>query len=1323
MEEKWSIEKVDGSNWNTWKFQMKHLLMAKRLWNLVDGSEVLASGASAAVEALFQSRLHKAFSTIVLAINSAQLYLVTSCEEPKQAWDALKNHFERETLANKLLLKKQYFRSEMKEGTSVDQHLKHMKDITDKLAAIGAPISEEDQVVTLLGSLPRSFATLVTAIEARMDGVSLDYVQQALIHEEMKQSELSSQLSGAESALAGAFKKNMPRDRPTCYGCANVGHIQRYCPNDPPTCFGCGDLGHIQRYCPRKRKWHKAKIVESEKSRQGNSDVDGEDVYAAAFMASVGNVKSADKERYPWVIDSGASSHMTKEKRVLTNFQEFEEPENVALGDGRVVKALGSGRVQINMLFPGTEAKKAVLYDVLYVPKLTCNLFSVRAAVAKGNAVEFGPDSCRIWDENGKLRGKGSLSDKLYQLDCQVVCTGYASVAQSRSDLWHQRLGHVHESRLKKCVQNKFVQGIDVDEITELSFCEGCLAGKMCRKPFPTVGEIRSTRKLQLVHSDICGPMQTQSIGGAKYFVTFINDYTRCCAVYFMKFKSEVLDKFKEFEVTTTNDADRAIGSLRTDNGGEYLSSAFQNYLKEKGIRHELTVPHSPQQNGVSERMNRTLVESARSMIAHAGLSNIFLAEAISAAAYVRNRLPTTALKEGETPYERWYGRKPDVSHFRVFGCMAYAHVPDCERRKLDAKSKKMRFVGYSLTSKGYRLFDETNRKLYIRRDVEFNESDFGQTSVMTTEPDPKSMEVKQNADTTAKDEEEVAENRRSEKEEEQQELRRSERTRKTPVRYGYEEYADTATYPVRHVAYHLSEVDEPSTIQEAKSGDHAAEWKVATDAEYNSLIENKTWKLVELPPGRKAIGCKWVFKLKHDVDGRVERFKARLVAKGYAQKYGIDYDEIFSPVVRFSSIRFLLAFAVQHDFLIHQMDVETAFLNGKLDEEIYMQQPEGYLKPGEEHLVCKLEKSLYGLKQSSRCWNKAFREGVEKIGFTQASADPCVFIRKEDTLTIIAIHVDDLLILAENILEMQRLKDSLKLQFKMKDMGELHYYLGVCIIQDKEGKQVYIHQGQYIEKMLKKFGQTEAKSVSTPADLNVKLQKEDGISRPVDTISYQSIVGSLLYAAITTRPDIAQAVGVVTKFCANPTQSHLTAAKRILRYLKGTGYLGLSYKKCADGNLIGYSDADWAGDVDDRHSTTGNVFLFAKGAVSWLSKKQATVALSTTEAEYVALSTATQEAIWLRRLLTDVGGPLEEPIVINEDNQGAIAMAKNPVGHARTKHIDIRYHFVREGVQNGAIFLNYVATDEMIADILTKPLPKHPFEKLVIGLGMKTVK
>ena len=262
----------------------------------------------------------------------------------------------------------------------------------------------------------------------------------------------------------------MSRDGPTCYGCGNVGHIHRYCPNnsprDSPTCFGCGDVSHIQRYCPRKRKWHKAKIAESEESRQGNSDVSGEDVYAAAFMASVGNVKPADKECYTWLIDLGASSHMTKEKHVLTNFQEYEKPENVTLGDGRVVKALGSGRVHMNMLIPGIEAKKAVLYNLLYVPKLTCNLSLYELQLLRG--VTLSNLALTIAAFGMKMESfveRGHLLINSINLFSQVVTTGYASVASSRSDLWHQRLGHVHESRLKKCVQNELVQGIDIERM------------------------------------------------------------------------------------------------------------------------------------------------------------------------------------------------------------------------------------------------------------------------------------------------------------------------------------------------------------------------------------------------------------------------------------------------------------------------------------------------------------------------------------------------------------------------------------------------------------------------------------------------------------------------------------------------------------------------------------------------------------------------------------------------------------------------------------------------------------------------------------------
>ncbi len=787
-DEKWSIDKLDGTNWTTWKFQMRHLLLAKGLWGHVDGTEVLGEDAGDCAQTEFRQKSQKAFSTIVMAIGTPQLYLVTSCEQPKEAWDTLRNHFERETLANKLFLKKQYFRTEMKEGTSMEVHLKHMKELTDRLAAIGAPIAEEDQVVTLLGSLPPSYSVLVTALEARVDDVKLNFVQQALTHEEQKRNGQFGRSSGGQtdSALVGAQKKGWPRKQIRC--------------------FDCGETGHVRRNCPRKKRLgspglaHRVKIAEEESSV---SDSDG------VFTVTVGSVDSPRMGR--WLVDSGASRHMTREKELLTDYREFEKPEKVGLGDGRTVEAMGVGNVHVRMVFKVSEPKRAVLHQVLYVPKLACNLLSVRATAAKGNTVKFGRSKCWIRDGNGKLRGMGSLVDKLYQLDCKPVPMEHVSIASEQGndvDLWHQRLGHLNGQRLKEIIQKELVTGVEMSKTAKLSFCEGCVEGKMHRKPFKPVGEIRSTRKLQLVHSDVCGLMHTESIGGRKYFVKFIDDYSRCCAVYFLRHKSEVLEKFKEFEAYTTNECGQRIGKLRTDNGGEYLSGEFKAYLKSKGIRHELTVAHSPEQNGVAERMNRTLMESARAMVRHAGLPNSYWAEAVATAAYVRNRTPTAAIKEDTTPYERWYGRKPNVSHLKVFGCVAYAHLSNDERRKLDKKAEKLRFVGYSKESKGYRLFNEKTRKVITRRDVIFNETVFGlsviniDTEVVkpteTVEVEPNSMEAGSPED----------------------EPRHSERQRRPPVRYGLDEYVDMATAEshVNHFAYNVAMSDRGTTNHRGSS-------------------------------------------------------------------------------------------------------------------------------------------------------------------------------------------------------------------------------------------------------------------------------------------------------------------------------------------------------------------------------------------------------------------------------------------------------------------------------------------------------------------------
>ena len=518
------------------------------------------------------------------------------------------------------------------------------------------------------------------------------------------------------------------------------------------------------------------------------------------------------------------------------------------------------------------------------------------------------------------------------------------------------------------------------------------------------------------------------------------------------------------------------------------------------------------------------------------------------------------------------------------------------------------------------------------------------------------------------------------------------------------------------HDAYCLlTEEGEPSTFQEALSSSDASLWMIAMQEEMEALHRNKTWELVELPKGRKAIGNKWVFKIKRDGNDQVERYRARLVVKGYAQKEGIDFNEIFSPVVRLTTIRVVLAMCAAFDLHLEQLDVKTAFLHGELKEEIYMLQPEGFEEQGKENLVCRLTKSLYGLKQAPRCWYKRFDSFIISLEYNRLSSDHCTYYKRFDDndFIILLLYVDDMLVVGPNKDRIQELKAQLAREFDMKDLGPANKILGMQINRDRKDRKIWLSQKNYLRKVLRRFNMQDCKPISTPLPINCKLSSgmspsSEAERMEMSRVPYASAVGSLMYAMICTRPDIAQAVGVVSRFMADPGREHWNVVKRILRYVKGTSDVAL----CFGGSefvVRGYVDSDFAGDLDKRKSTTGYVFTLAGGAVSWLSKLQTVVALSTTEAEYMAATQACKEAVWIQRLMEELSHK-QERTTLYCDNQSALHIARNPAFHSKTKHIGIQYHFVREVVEEGSVDMQKIHTKDNLADVMTKPINADKF-------------
>ena len=1341
------IQKFDGEmSFNLWKVQMRAVLIQHGLWKVLQGPHTKPSTMTDEQWAEHQKKRRgkltdedweelelKAVSAIQLCLAPHVLREVLDRTTALELWSRLEELYMQKSLANKIRLKEKLYTIRMAEGTPVQRHLNDFNSILVDLESLDVKIEDEDKAILLVVSLPPSYKHFKEImLYSNSDTISFEDVKSNLLSKE--KFDLDVHTDSAE----GLMVRGRPEKKGNGKGKKNRSKSRN--PHANKTCRYCGKLGHIQASCWKLKNKEKREGSEKPASAECviESGSDGDVLVATCMSLATTTGRSIGDE---WVLDSGCTFHMCPYREWFTSYETVNSGV-VLMGNDTRCNIAGRGTVQIRT----HDGIVRSLSNVRHVPNMTRCLISLGTLETNG---------CRITMEHGVLKVmkgamvvmKGLRMGSLYILDgttaAGVAAVGTVSTDADETRLWHMRLGHMSEKGMTLLSKQGRLGSVGT---SKLSFCDHCVLGKQKRVSFSTA-QHRTQGVLDYIHSDLWGPSRVPSMGGKRYMLTFVDDFSRKVWAYFLRHKNETFTMFKKFRALVENQTGRKIKKLRTDNGLEFVESDFDEFCAINGIARHKTLVGKPQQNGVAERINRTLLEKARCMLSNAGLWDRkgFWAEAISTACYLVNRSPHTSL-DFQIPEEVWSGHPVDYTTLRVFGCPVYAHVTN---GKLAPRAVKCMFLGYATESKGYRMWCPDLKKVIQSRDVTFNESAMLSPTADSDLPgvgardstsidkeveievervsapggaDDQSVQQIDTAEPTAArvDRPQVEEVDRSiARDRPRREIRR-------PARFTDEE--SLLAYALS-VAEEVPEGEDPSTYREVVSCSNSQHWECAMQEEMDSLHKNGTWDLCQLPKGRRALTAKWIYKRKEGIPGvEAARWKARLVVRGCNQKEGVDYNEVFSPVVRHTSIRVLLSFVAMHDLELEQLDVKTAFLHGDLEEEIYMKQPEGFVVSGKEHMVCRLKKSLYGLKQAPRQWYKRFDTFMVGHGYTRSKFDNCVYFRQygNGSFIYLLLYVDDMLIASKDRSLISKLKSQLCEEFEMKDLGAAKKILGMEIQRDRKGGRLFLSQGRYLEKVLDRFNMQNCKPVSTPSAAHYKLSagccptSEEDIES-MSHVPYSSAVGSLMYAMVCTRPDLAYAVSVVSRYMHNPGKDHWEAVKWILRYVKGTVGKGLVFdkSKAATCNVVGFVDSDYAGDLDRRRSTSGYVFALCAGAVSWRACLQSVTALSTTEAEYMAASEGVKEATWLRGLVMELGVH-QDTTVVYSDSQSAIHLTKNDAYHSRTKHISVKYHYVRDTVAAGDIVVKKVHTSENPADMLTKPLPVAKFELCLnlVGVG-----
>ncbi|KAJ9566231.1 hypothetical protein OSB04_002197 [Centaurea solstitialis] len=827
-----------------------------------------------------------------------------------------------------------------------------------------------------------------------------------------------------------------------------------------------------------------------------------------------------------WIFDSGCFNHMSPDAACFITKQPSQHPT-----------ARTADLTPKPVLFSGNFSTDTIqLPDVLHVPGLAIGLVSLTQLQEIGLLISFDFSGCVIQDPKtkqilGKGRRVGRTLEVVYlRLPLSSSYTNLtASVSKIPSfDLWHARLGHLSSARIQLLANSGLLGNITSNDVS----CLSCKLGKHHALPFE-LNYYKSASAFDLIHSDVWGPAPHPFMGGCRYFVIFVDDHTCFTWIYLMKHRSELPQIYITFARMIQTQFSKPIKILRVDNAMEYKESSLITFLRSQGTISQYSCPGTSPQNGRAESKHRHILDTIRTLLISAKCPEHFWGEAAFTVVYTINRHPTRTL-QNKSPYEALYGITRAYELLKVWGCACFVQLQPHEHTKLQPRSRLCLFLGYGIEHKGYRCWDPISKRLRISRHVTFWEHLYSESRGFCTcclfcsiyssistpnseapthvaspvpsthippppgSPDPIPVPPTQPSIPSQQSSSEPSVKSTDPGPSSSENVRRSNRVRQVPSHL--RDYHCYATLLSNH---------EPTSYKEASSSSH---WQAAMQEELQALAKAQTWDFVPLPPGKRPIGSKWVFKIKTKSDGSIDRYKACLVAKGFNQEYGIDYEETFAPVARVTSVRSLLAIAATKHWPLLQMDVKNAFLNGDLSEEVYITPPPSVsLPPGH---VCRLRKALYGLKQAPRAWFEKFSNTLLSLGFSARS----------DTAGI------------------THLKESLSSSFEMKDLGLLYYFLGLEFLSDTTG--TYLCQAKYTSDLLSRVGITDNKVASTPLEHNLHLAPNVGPPLRDPTL-YRQLVGSVVYLT-ATRPDIAYAVHTVSQFMSAPCSDHYAAVLRI---------------------------------------------------------------------------------------------------------------------------------------------------------------------------------